>query len=223
MTVCIAALSDSGGGCVLASDLMTTAHFPISYEFESGEVEKVIKIADSTYTLFSGDVLFANQVIENARTKSQIASVKNVGQVAEEIRKSYQDERKRRIIQNELEPRGLDLNSYYQSQQSLLQAIVQMIDQAFKQYNPGTEFLISGKDDSGCHIFTIGNPGLSICNDPIGFAAIGSGGPHAIYFLIGSGYKKSMSIEEVNKLVLKAKEQAEVAPGVGKGTKTVSI
>jgi len=41
MTVCIAALYDDGKGCVLTSDQMTTAHFPIGYEFESDEVEKL--------------------------------------------------------------------------------------------------------------------------------------------------------------------------------------
>jgi 20S proteasome alpha/beta subunit len=223
MTVCIAALYNNGNGCVLASDQMITAHFPIGYEFESPDVEKIVKINDSVcvYILVSGDVLFANEVIEHARKQITAGKIKDTAIVAEEIRKSYQQIRRNRIIRNELEPRGLDINMYYQSQQRLLAALVQVIDNAFKTYNPRVEFLVAGKDETSCHIFTIINPGDITCNDPLGYAAIGSGAPHAMYSLIESKYSKSINKENAESLIQKAKERSEVAPGVGKGTKTV--
>jgi len=221
MTVCIAALCDNGQGCVLTSDQMTTAHFPLGYEFESDEIEKIVNIVEGAHVLISGDVLFANEVIEAARQQFRDRAAQGIGDVAEAVRASYQGIRKQRIVRNELEPRGLDLNSYYQAQQRLLMPIVQMIDRAFKEYNPRVEFIVSGKDSSGCHIFTVQNPGDTMCHDPIGFAAIGSGGPHAVYSLIASKYRKSLDQGRVRRLVQLAKTRSEVAPGVGRGTKTV--
>lgn len=222
MTVCIAALCDNGRGCVFASDQMTTAHFPLGYEFESEEVEKILKIGKSAHVLISGDVLFANEVIDMARPKLE-GKGDRVSIVADEVRGAYQTVRKLRLIHNELEPRGLTLDSYYQSQQRLVAGIVQMIDQALKSWNPAVDLLVVGVDSSGCHICTVGNPGLSICHDPIGFAAIGSGAPHAIYSLIESDYRKSLSREMVESLVGKAKERSQVAPGVGAKTRMAYI
>ena len=62
-----------------------------------------------------------------------------------------------------------------------------------------------------------------ICNDVIGYAAIGTGAPHAMYSLIDAGYKKSMSKEKVEEMLRQAKKRSEVAPGVGGQTKIVSI
>jgi len=220
MTVCIAALADNGDSCVLVSDKMTTAHFPLGYEFES-DVEKIVNITDSIYALISGDVLLAHEIIQT--TKSKITGIGNVSHIVEIIRHTYQEVRRARIIRTELEPRGLDLNAFYQNQQRLDRAIVQTIDQALRNLNLGVEFLISGKDGSGCHIYTVQNPGVSINNDPIGFSTIGSGGPHAVYYIIESKYTKGASNQDVEELLNKAKTRAEVAPGVGKGTYKVTI
>jgi len=224
VTICIAALYSKGEGYVLASDQMTTAHFPIGYEFETDEVEKIVKVDDSSpvYALISGDVLFANKVIEYARRQITVDGIKDVANIAEAVRVAYQKARLTRIIQNELEPRGMSLSDYHDKQQKLLAPLVQMIDNAFKTYNPRVEFIIAGKDEGASHIFTIVNPGDSTCNDALGYAAIGSGAPHAIYSLIEGAYKKSLDKEQVEKIVKEAKKRSEVAPGVGRATKVIS-
>ena len=102
---CIAALADNGSSCVLVSDKMTTAHFPLGYEFER-DVEKIVKITDTIYALISGDVLSAHEIIQT--TKSKITGVGNVNQIADTIRGAYVETRRTRIIRTELEPRGLD-------------------------------------------------------------------------------------------------------------------
>ena len=55
MTVCIAALYDGCGGCYLISDQMTTAHFPIGYEFETDDISKIIKLGDKASPGDSGE------------------------------------------------------------------------------------------------------------------------------------------------------------------------
>jgi hypothetical protein len=225
MTICIAALYENGKGFVLASDLMTTAHFPIGYEFEREDVEKIIKLTESpeTYALIAGDVLFANATIEKAQEQAKAQGKNTVEDLAELIRLSYQDIRRERVVRGELEPRGLNINSYYQNHQKLLSNIVQMIDRQFVSYNPGVELIITGGGKIGCHIFTISNPGQCLCLDAIGYAAIGTGAPHAIYSLIDSKYVKSLSKDKVVELVNKAKKRSQVAPGVGTKTKSISI
>lgn len=225
MTICIAALYENGKGCVLVSDQMTTAHFPIGYEFENDEVEKIVRLNDaiSVYALISGDVLFANEVIEAVRKEADSQGITATPVIAELFRKSYQDIRKQHIIRNELESRGLDINTYFQNQKNLLPQIVQLLDNIFRQYNPRVELIVAGQSETKYQIFTVVNPGDSTCHDPIGYATIGTGAPHAMYSLIESGYKKSMDKETVEKLLKRAKQRSQVAPGVGRETKIITI
>ncbi len=225
MTICIAALYENGKGCILASDQMTTAHFPIGYEFENEEVKKIIKVRETTvaYLLTAGDVLFANEVLEAVRKDVDAKGITATPVIAELFRQHYQNVRKQHIIRHELEPRGLTIDSYYQGHQRLNQTIVMMIDNALTKSNPRTELVIAGFGESSCNVFSIINPGDLFCHDAIGFVAVGSGGPHAVYSLIESGYKKSMDAKTVYDLVEKAKRRSEVAPGVGRGTEIISV
>ena len=225
MTICIAALYENGKGCVLASDQMTTARFPIGYEFENEEIKKIIKVRETTvsYLLSAGDVLFANEVLEAVRKDVDEKGITATPVIAELFRRHYQTVRKQHIIRHELEPRGLTLDLYYQAHQKLVQAVVMMIDNALKTGNPRTELIVTGFGESGCSVFSIINPGDLFCHDAIGFVAVGSGGPHAIYSLIEAGYKKSMDAKTVYDLVKKAKRRSEVAPGVGRGTEIISL
>ena len=224
MIVCIAALYADCGGCYLISDQMTTAHFPIGYEFESEDIGKIIKLNEKLYALTAGDVLFASEVVTGVQQGlANESGAITVSEMAERTRLAYQEVRKRHIIRNELESRGLDLNLYYENQQKLVSPIIQMIDEQFRTWNPEVELIVAGKDSFGCHIYTVQNPGDTLCHDSVGFVAIGSGGPHALYSIIESKYKKTMSKEEVEKLIKKAKRRSEVAPGVGRATTDVSV
>lgn len=225
MTVCIAALYENGKGCVLASDQMTTAHFPIGYEFENDEVKKIIKVREAAvaYLLFAGDVLFGHEVLEAVRNEAEAKGITATPIMAELFRQHYQNTRKQHIIRNELEPRGLTLDSFYQAHQRLAQPIMMMIDKALTAWNPRTELIVAGFGESCCSVYTVVNPGDLFCHDAIGFAAVGSGGPHAVYSLIEAGYKKSMDAKTVYDLVEKAKIRSQVAPGVGRGTAIISV
>lgn len=217
MTVCIAALYDNGKGCVLASDQMITAHFPIGYEFERSDVGKIIKYREnvSAFALIAGDVLFSSEVIDETRKQLDMQGFTAVENIAEVTRITYQCVRIKRITRHELEPRGLDIETYYQKHLSIYPQVIQLIDNALTSYNPGAEFIIAGKNDTGYRLFTVVNPGDITCHDSIGYTAIGSGAPHAIYSMIESGYKSSLDKVAVEQMVRKAKERSEVAPGVG--------
>lgn len=225
MTVCIAALYDNGEGCVLVSDKMLTLHSPMAYEYENEEFEKIQKIVGepSVYCLSAGAAVVASEIIDT--TKSKIGNQKrpSVKSVAEMVCDTYVEYRKSRIVKNELQTRGLDLNSYYTNQKVLLPGIVQAIDKTFRTFNLGVEFIIAGKDSSGCHIYTLGHPGELFCLDSIGYASIGIGAPHVVYHMIEYKYRKSSTKDIVVKLVEDAKTRSEVAPGVGEKSEKILV
>ena len=228
MTVCIAALYGNGAGVVLASDQMVTAQIPpIAYEFEHQENAKIVPIdgdgdSASTYALSAGDVLLGTQILSAAKEqlRGQQSPV-SASEVAQLVRTTYQQVRLGLIVQRELEPRGLNLETYYNGQQTLMPQIVQAIDIALSQGDIGVEFIIAGRTECRYTIHTITSPGVQSEHTPIGYCAIGSGAPHAMYSLIGASYKSSLDRESVRVIVEKAKEQSEVAPGVGKKTQVL--
>ena len=226
MTVCIAALYGDGAGVIMASDRMVTAHIPIGYEFEYKEDTKIVELdgAASVFALIAGDVLRGNEIFNLARSElAQKDGGFTASEAAEVVRGSYQKVRLANVVHRELEPRGLDLNSYYGRHQQLLPQVVQMVDQALFSADLGVEILIAGPSGQAHTIHTILNPGTTHNNSSIGHGAIGSGAPHALYSLIEGSYTPSLDKEAVVKLVEKAKKRSEVAPGVGKETTVVVI
>ena len=226
MTVCIAALYGDGEGVVLVSDRMVTAHFPIGYEFEHQEDTKIIALdgADAVHVMLAGDVLRGNEVLNVAKVQlTQHEGSVTAPEAAEIVRQAYQKVRLANIIHRELEPRGLDLNSYYGRQQQLSPQIVQMVDQAMCNENLGVEMLVAGPNGGSHTIHTVLNPGTIHDNTSIGHGAIGSGAPHALYSLIEASYAPSLKRDKVIELPQGAKQRSEVAPGVGKETTTVVI
>ena len=226
MTVCIAALYGDGAGVVLVSDRMVTAHIPIGYEFEHQENTKIVQLAgaSSTHALIAGDVLRGNEILKAAQAQmTQRDGGVSASEAAEIVRGTYQQVRLANISHRELEPRGLDINSYYGRHQQLSPHIVQIVDQAMCTVNLEVEMLVAGPNGEKYVIHTILNPGTIHDNTSIGHGAIGSGAPHALYSLIEGSYTPSLGREEVIDLVTKAKKRSEVAPGVGAETTAVVI
>lgn len=226
MTVCIAALYENCKGVVLISDRMVTAQFPIGYEFEHQENIKIIPVdqCDKVYVMIAGDVICGNEIVNLAKQK--IAG--NEGQIpaseaATIIRESYQEIRLDKIVQRELEPRGMTLDDYYSKQQQLSPQVVQMVDQAMHNGNLEVEMLVAGQSGDTYTIHTIGNPGVIREDSSIGYSAIGIGAPHAVYSLIENSYFSTISKKKAIELVKQAKQRSEAAPGVGKETTIVNI
>ena len=221
MTICIAALYNNGEGVVLVSDQMVTASIPIGYEFEHQEIPKIASLTDSApiYALSAGDVLLGTEILNIARAQiRQVQNVVTAGQAVDLVRAVYQRVRLIKIMQRELEPRGLTLENYYAQHSSLAPQVLQIVDQAMSQTDVDVEFIVAGPGENGYTLHTVINPGLTNDHTPIGYCAIGSGAPHAMYSLIEAQYTRSLSLEDVKKLVNQAKVRSEVAPGVGSGT-----
>ena len=226
MTICIAALYDDGAGVVLVSDRMVTAHIPIGYEFENSDTTKIVELDDaqSVYALIAGDVVRGNEVLNAAKLHlAQRDGIFTATEAADIVRSCYQQKRIECIVHKELEPRGLDINTYYGRQQQMSPQIVQMIDQALHSNDLGVNLLVAGSNGQTHTVHTILNPGTIHDSSSIGYGAIGSGAPHALYSLIADSFTSSMDRETVVGLVERAKERSEVAPGVGSETTTIII
>ena len=167
------------------------------------------------YSLLAGDVLLGHEIIQTAREQVESQDIASVPLIAETVRVAYQQKRLERVVKTELEPRGMSLQDYYNNQQRLLPQMVQIVDQALQETNIGVEIIVAGKVGPECTIHTIVNPGVDSNNTPIGYSAIGSGAPHAIYSLIAEQYKPSLEKATVLNMVKSAKKRSEVAPGVG--------
>jgi len=223
MTVCIAALSDKGQKVVLVSDQMITANIPIPYQYETDDVSKIYSVTDFSVVMTAGNALFANEIVTSSINRVAATNPTTVQQVADIVREEYVLFRRKIIIRDCLEPRGLDLNSYIANQQRLNIGIVQEIENKLTNFNIGVDIIVAGNNEAECHIFSVLHPGQLISNDAIGYACVGIGAPHALYHLIGSDYKKSQSLTVVEKLATEAKEKSEKAPGVGHQTKKVIL
>ncbi|HUW24780.1 MAG TPA: hypothetical protein VMW04_04105 [Patescibacteria group bacterium] len=224
MTICIAAMAENGKKIVVAVDRMITANFPISYEFETDDVPKIYRLGGNAVAMSAGNALNAHEVIEKANNQIKNQQISKIEQILEVLRRSYQDYRRRLVIERTLEPRGLTLDNYYTMQQKLVPAVVQEIESQLTNFSLQVELIVSGcRDEEECHLYTITHPGINLLHDAIGYVSIGSGAPHAMYYLIASDYKKSLPVEEVKKIVLAAKKKSEVAPGVGKQTELLTI
>jgi len=224
MTICIAALAESGHKIVAAVDLMITANFPIPTEFETDDVVKTYSLGEAAMAMSAGNALSAWEIMKRSKAVIVDQQINKIDQIVEVVRKTYQDYRQRLIVERYLEPRGLNLNSYYNMQLKLVPSVVGDIENQLVNFNIGVDLIVAGCRDGGeCHLYTVTHPGVSVSHDAIGYVSIGSGAAHAMYFFISTNYHKKMSVEEVKKIVLEAKKRSQVAPGVGKQTELIII
>src|SRR5580765_6291823 len=84
--------------------------------------------------------------------------------------------------------KGVSLPQYLQTQPNMYQnLVVQML-----QFNLGVELIIAGVDDSGSHLYYLGNPGTLMSFDKLGNNSIGSGSTHAaVSFHLGEQNHRS--------------------------------
>ncbi len=227
MTVCIAALYEDGDGVVLASDHMVTTSYPMPYEFENDEMSKIHRMSEHApiFALAAGDLVNGNEMLDHAQmevARQEVARENGItaDQVAEIVRMCYSSLRLKLAVSLHLEPRGMDHPTFISNQNNLTPQLAQYLDQAIAQFDIGVELIVAGPTNEKVGIYQIVHPGVIINATSIGYAAIGSGAPHAIYSFIEQPYKQSFNRQEAEAGVQAAKRRSEVAPGVGEKTST---
>jgi ATP-dependent protease HslVU (ClpYQ) peptidase subunit len=214
MTVCIAALCQDGQEphAVVAADRMVTLGSFIEFEHA---VPKMVE-GHHAIAMIAGDTLVAKRLTDDVMDASVAA---DVASLAQELAGRYDTVRIVHMEEAILRPRGLTLNSFYQAHQALNPNIVALLDNQMSDYNLGVELLLGGIDATGAHIYSVSNPGgTERLHDIIGYAAVGSGGIHAVQAMIAFGHSATAGYHETVYRAYAAKRRAEVAPGVGRDT-----
>jgi 20S proteasome alpha/beta subunit len=214
MTVCVAAISE--GRVIGASDRMLTSG---DIEFEPLQ-SKIQAITNSVAAMIAGDMALQTEILINvmADVQSRIASDVDhwwrVKDVADLYFHHYEEARNLRTAQLLLHPLGLDHSTYRNAPPDLVARIAtDLVNFAM----PQIEAVFIGVDEQGPHIYSVKNNGV-LCQDWVGFAAIGVGSQHSNSQLMFAGHVKSKGMPETLLSVYAAKKRAEVAPGVGEGT-----
>lgn len=218
MTLCMAALcTDEGEGpvAVVAADRMVTYGGFIEFEHTA---PKLVQPSSRAVTLIAGDTLLGTRLAKAVAAGFSETSP-DIPSIANRMAAGYVAMRTAQIEDLILAPRGLDLATYYNRQASLTAQLAMVLDQQMANHNPEIELLIAGVDGTGAHIYSVHNPGGPVReHDVIGYAAIGSGGIHALQAMIGFRHSAASGLRETVFRVYAAKRRAEVAPGVGVDT-----
>jgi len=209
--------SDGNAGplAVVAADRMVTLGNFIEFEHT---VPKMALPTPFSVAMIAGDTLLGTRLARGVANEL-VGAAPSTDEIAARLAQRFVEMRRAELEHQILSLRGLDLQMYYGGQQGLNGNITMMLDSQMAQFNLGIELLVAGVDGEGAHIFSVENPGQpERQHDVIGYAAIGSGGIHAIQAMIGFRHSPTTPLRETVFQVYAAKRRAEVAPGVGLDT-----
>lgn len=224
VTVCIAAVCESGKKIVVAADRMLTFPFPTNLEFETEE-QKIEELASSCIALVSGSTAFATEILENVRKKLGGNLSPEIDNVLEIVKGEYTRTRMAKIDEMVISAslggdysrflqKGGTLPNYLQVQSSVYQQLFMLT----QQFNLNTDIIVAGIDSIGAHISIVTHPGTILSLDKLGYGTIGTGGIHATICLSLSGQTSQKVLFETLYNVYAAKKASEKAPGVGEVT-----
>ena len=186
MTICIAAICESGKNVVACADRMFTAPAPLNLEFETEE-QKVEQLAPRCPALKSGNSGYGTEVLNAVRQNLRGSQNPTIADVSESLKNQYASIRAHKADETiVLSALGSDFSAFLQkggtlpSYLQLQPGIYQQLVMAMQQFNMNVEIIVAGIDQSGAHIYRVSHPGTAICLDKLGYDAIGSGGIHAL-------------------------------------------
>jgi hypothetical protein len=215
LTVCVAAIYDSG--VIGASDRMITAGDVL---FEPKQT-KLVTLTTSITVMLAGDsslqleIMYKVRADVNKRIEDDPHTWWNVQDVAELYAHYYNQVRRKKSENAILAPLGLDHDSFIFRQQEMSPDLVKQLATELINFElPQVSTIVTGVDPTGAHIFVVHGSDV-VCQDGVGFAAIGAGYWHANSQLMFGGHHKYKPFPESLLLVYSSKKRAEVAPGVG--------
>lgn len=222
MTVCIGAICESGKSVVVAADRMVTFGSPMNLQAEPPTLRKIFSVGESCVLLFSGSVPDGEEIVAEVQSRltQKNLQVAKVAKVADATKSAYITLKRKRVEETILGPMfGVGYKDFQNLvvQSSASQILMQTVGMV-SQHNLQLDFLIAGTDATGAHLHLASHPGQLQSVNMVGYAAIGSGGLHAMVQLSLAQHTAAAALSEAVFNVHEAKKAAEVAPGVGKFT-----
>ncbi len=154
MTVCIAAVCDSGKAIVVAADRMFT-NPGLSLEFETEE-KKTEELGATCVALSSGNSVFATEVLDQARRELSGNRTPEFAKLFDVLKKAYISVRAEKAEAQVITPplgadyirnsaKGVSLPAYLERQGSMYQQLAMMQS----QFSLNVEFIVAGIDGRG--------------------------------------------------------------------------
>ena len=224
MTICIAAICDSGRSMVCAADRLFV-HYELELQFEPPE-RKIEQLYHNCAALASSNnSSISTEILEAARRGSHGADKVSIEALAHLVQQSFARVRLRSVEESIILPRlgpdyakhrdlGARLPDYLSQQRPTYERLLSQME----HYVLDAYFLIAGVDQSGAHLYQINNPGVVHCLDKLGYMSIGTGASHAVVWLSRIGQTRQSNLFTTLCQVHRAKKMAEVSPGVGRTT-----
>ncbi len=223
MTVCIAARSylpkNRFETCIVGvCDMMLST--PKDSSPASDDIEiKILQVSRRWHALYAGAPTFARDVADRARAAwRERAPNESLSEMRSLMKWAFRGEVRQQVTDRFLAPYEISLDRFRRvGRKQLGDFEFEQIHRAIRSYNPGAGFLVCGYENKFPHIFTVLHPGITVLNDPLGHAAIGSGAQMALGAL-GLRPIGLLPFHDLLFRVCEAKFAAETAKGVGKGT-----
>lgn len=216
MTVCVAALCNSGLSIILAADRRIGMGF-VEGEMESGKIRflhqywRAMIAADE-------DAAYAFEVVAKAKERLKAQEHPNVADVKHILAESYQQVKNDHVVAKYLPP-GWTLEAFNkQGAGSIPELKYIEILTNMQRYDLGIQILVCGFGEWRGEILRVGDRGLVTIQTDSGFDAIGSGDYAAFSTLFQRKYAPSMKEDEALYYVYEAKWAAQRASGVGEET-----
>lgn len=232
MTVCIAAIADTGM-IIGATDLMLTAG---DVEFEpirqaAPRLGKIFPLTNSIVALTAGDTAVQAEIMHQylrPNINKWLSEHPDVWLPVEEVvrlyRHGYNLIRRTKAEQAILLPLGITYDTFITHQKDMTPDFVNRVARSLAEFvlEP-TETIITGVEPSWIPDATMSRIYVihghnAMCHDTVRFAAIGSGSRHADSHFMQVRHAPSASIPQTLLSVYTAKKKAEIAPGVGSET-----
>jgi len=215
----MALLCDKGTRAVVAIDRMITSE-SLSLRFEQQQC-KINKITQNCVVVSAGNALSPTDILRDAQLEIGKLTAPTIRKISEHIKQSFIQNRKTKVEDTLLKPRGIEtLNNFYEQIRQLPPEIAVPLDDQISRFHiyegDITQLMVIGTDITGSHIYLVYDPGRSQCFDAIGFNAIGSGEPHAVSTITSYDFNVNFGLNEAIWIAFEAKKRAEKAPGVGR-------
>lgn len=221
MTVCIAAICRwvQGPTVLTVSDRQLTAG---DVAFQPPHT-KVFTLSPSLLVLVAGDPLAQLELCRLAKIELQAKGINEVGAAASVYAQLFRAYRRNRNEEKYLAPLGLDLEQFISRQRDLNPETASQLYRDMLASDWDAQALIVGVDGTGAHIYLIDQPGTAVCQDGIGFAAIGEGYWHAQSEFMFARYDFTWPYPNALLLAYAAKRRAEAAASVGSSTDLFAV
>lgn len=206
-------MCDEARTVVAVADRMISVEF-LSLQFEQ-HTRKVERIGERFVALTAGDALGHTEIIRAATQEIAQLSQPSVYDVALQVERCFIDARQHLAENSTLRRVGLDYVTFLEQQRNLSPELVSALMSEYQAVELDIELLLAGVDNTGGHLYEVSDPGVTTCFDSIGYAAVGSGLPHAESFLADADYSPNIPLNRAIWLGYVAKRRSERAPGVG--------